>query len=82
MNRHGMGDVSRVVLDFSITLSPTYQVPVLWFTVTGLPRGGPQGIEAIYHHVVPSTFKVQVKETGVMGGISMAVSVPPLDEAP
>lgn len=61
-------------MEFSIVMSPTYQVPVLWFILTGLPRDGPQGIDAVYWYLVPTASHVGVKGVGVMGGVSMAVS--------
>ena len=62
-----------VTADFSIILSPTYQVPVLWIILPDLPRDGPQGVDAVYHYFVPPTSKAQVKDIGVIGGISIAV---------
>jgi hypothetical protein len=56
-------------------MSPTYQVPVLWFVLTGLPRDGPQGIDAVYHYLVPTASHIAVKGVGVMGGLSVAVSI-------
>ena len=67
---------STITVDFSIIMSPTYQVPVLWFIFTGLPRAGPQGINGVYQYLVPIAFKAQVEDMGVMGGISIAVSTP------
>lgn len=67
---------STITVDFSIIMSPTYQVPVLWFVFTSLPRAGPQGINAVYQYLVPIAFEAQVEDVGVMGGISIAVSTP------
>jgi len=67
-----------IVMDFSITLSPTYQVPVLWFVFHNLPQGGPSGIDAVYHYLVPKSKRTGLREVGVMGGISIAVRGPPL----
>lgn len=66
--------------DFSIVLSPTYQVPVLWFILIDLPRNGPQGIDAVYHYLVPTASKAQVKDFGVVGGISIAVRTPHVEK--
>lgn len=72
---------STAMVDFSIIMSPTYQVPVLWFTFAGLPKAGPQGIDAVYHYLVPPASKAQVKDLGVMGGISIAVRTPRVERS-
>lgn len=61
------------MVEFSVTLSPTYQVPVLWFILRQLPSDGPTGIDAVYHYLVPDTQQAGLRQVGVMGGISMAV---------
>jgi ubiquitin-like-conjugating enzyme ATG10 len=60
---------------YEIHLHPTYQVPALWFTLHDLPNGE-RGfdLEAVYRYLVPSEYKSRMREMGVVGGISAAVS--------
>jgi len=64
---------SEVTVEFSITLSPVYEVPVLWFTFQSIPSSGPQGIDAVYEYLVPRQRESGLRQVGVMGAISMAV---------
>ncbi|TQB71664.1 hypothetical protein MPDQ_007379 [Monascus purpureus] len=57
-------------VEYDILLSPTYQVPVLYFVLRG-SRAGPVGIETVYQYLVPDQYKNEVKSVGVLGGISM-----------
>ncbi|KAL2438757.1 hypothetical protein ABEF95_013690 [Exophiala dermatitidis] len=62
-----------LTVEFSITLSPTYYVPVLWFSCQGPSSGGKQlSIEHVYDWLVPRTFRTSLGNVGVMSGISMA----------
>ncbi|KAL2402841.1 hypothetical protein ABEF93_005185 [Exophiala dermatitidis] len=62
-----------LTVDFSITLSPTYYVPVLWFSCQAPSSGGkPLRIEQVYDWLVPHRFRMSLGNVGVMGGISMA----------
>lgn len=61
-------------VDFNILFSPTYRVPVLWFTLRNLPAGGPKGIDAVYHYLVPERYRAELRQFGVVGGISVGVS--------
>ncbi|KAJ4548167.1 hypothetical protein HRR76_000777 [Exophiala dermatitidis] len=64
-----------LTVDFSITLSPTYYVPVLWFSCHTPSSGDkPLSIEHVYDWLVPHRFRMSLGNVGVMGGISMAVS--------
>ncbi|KAJ5468661.1 Autophagy-related protein 3 [Penicillium sp. IBT 31633x] len=59
-----------IQIDYDIVLSPTYQVPVLYFS----PRWhnhGPLGLDEVYQYLVPEQYRQEVKSVGVMGGISM-----------
>ena len=62
-----------MLVEFSIVLSPTYQVPVLWFTFHQVPLHGPNGLDAVYHYLVPDLLEAGVRRVGILGGISMAV---------
>ncbi|KAJ5487919.1 hypothetical protein N7530_002219 [Penicillium desertorum] len=57
-------------IDYDILLSPTYQVPVLYFGLRW-HNHGPLGLDEVYQYVVPEQYRRQLKSVGVMGGISM-----------
>ncbi|CAG8898395.1 unnamed protein product [Penicillium egyptiacum] len=57
-------------IDYDILLSPTYQVPVLYFGLRW-HNHGPLGLDEVYQYVVPEQYRQQLKSVGVMGGISM-----------
>lgn len=54
-------------------LSPTYQVPVLYFVLRWHNHWGPMGLDAVYQYVVPKQYRQQLQSVGVMGGISFGV---------
>ena len=62
-----------ILVEFSILRSATYEVPVLWLTLTRLPPGATNGIAAVYEHLVPESTRPGLRQMGVMGGISIAV---------
>ncbi|KAJ6137661.1 Atg10p [Penicillium samsonianum] len=57
-------------IDYDILLSPTYQVPVLYFSLRW-HNHGPLGLDEVYQYVVPERYRQELKNVGVMGGISM-----------
>lgn len=59
-------------IDYDIVLSPTYQVPVLYFGLRSHSHG-PLGLDDVYQYVVPEQYRQELKSVGVMGGISMGV---------
>lgn len=59
-------------IDYDIVLSPTYQVPVLYFGLRSHSHG-PLGLDEVYQYVVPEQYRQELKSVGVMGGISMGV---------
>ncbi|KAJ5973994.1 hypothetical protein N7481_011204 [Penicillium waksmanii] len=71
----------KLHIEYEILLSPTYQVPVLYF-VLHWDNQGPIGLDAVYRYLVPESYRKQLKNVGVMGGISFGVggipSPPPL----
>lgn len=73
LKRPSESNHATVIVEFSIILSPTYCVPVLWFIFRQLPSNGAGGIDAVYHYLVPQTQQAGLRQVGVMGGISMAV---------
>ena len=63
-------DSKRVHIDFSITLSPTYSVPVLWFTSNDL-----KAVDDVHELLLAPHLREPVRNVGVMGGISRAVGI-------
>lgn len=63
---------SKLHIEYEILLSPTYQVPVLYF-VLHWDNQGPIGLDAVYRYLVPESYRKQLKNVGVMGGISFGV---------
>ncbi|KAJ9201133.1 hypothetical protein DTO027B5_7711 [Paecilomyces variotii] len=61
----------RIEIEYSIVRSPTYQVPVLYFTWRHAPPAGPRGIDAVYTYLVPDQYKDELQAVGVLGAISM-----------
>ncbi|KAJ5157544.1 uncharacterized protein N7482_008644 [Penicillium canariense] len=57
-------------IDYDIVLSPTYQVPVLYFMLRWHNHQGRVGLDAVYQYVVPEQYRKQLQSVGVMGGIS------------
>lgn len=62
----------KLHIEYEILLSPTYQVPVLYF-VLHWDNQGPIGLDAVYRYLVPEPYRKQLKNVGVMGGISFGV---------
>lgn len=59
---------------YEIHLHPTYQTPVLWFSLHDLPPcDSPFDIETVYRYLVPNKYKDHLRKIGVIGGISAAV---------
>jgi len=67
-----------LILDFSILLSPTYCVPVLWFSCRRGSGNKSLGLDEVYASLIPATSQASLRNVSVMGGISMAVSQPDL----
>lgn len=60
---------------YSILLSPVYRVPVLYFSLHNLPVGSDLSAERIHELIVPPQLSAQIRSVGVIGGISMTVSI-------
>ncbi|KAJ5123420.1 hypothetical protein N7448_009517 [Penicillium atrosanguineum] len=58
----------RLQIDYDIVLSPTYQVPVLYFTLRWHHYQGPLGLDAVYQYVVPEQYRKELKTVGGHGG--------------
>jgi len=64
--------VASLIVDFSITLSPTYGTPVLWFLYQSGSDRSRVSLEQVYDWLVPQTSHGSMRGVGVMGGITMA----------
>ncbi|KAM5484184.1 hypothetical protein McanCB56680_002793 [Microsporum canis] len=60
-------------VEYNIILSPTYQVPVLYFFLRDGPPCRPNELERMYNMLVPAQFRSELREIGVMGGISITL---------
>lgn len=61
-------------VEYCIILSPTYRVPVLYFTLHNLPPLlSPISIDTVYTLLVPQDDRNALERIGVMGAISMGV---------
>ena len=60
-----------VKVQYSVSHSQTYQVPVLHFQIEGL--GEMNRLQFIYDHLVPSTRSKELHSVGVTGAISQTV---------
>lgn len=61
-------------INYDILLSPSYSVPVLYFLVRDSNGRLVTGIENVYVLLVPEVYRNQMRDVGIMGGLSMAVS--------
>lgn len=64
-----------VEVEYNILLSPVYQVPVLHFFLRSSRFLGSDSLKPIYEYLVPEAYRSELEHVGVMGGISMTVSV-------
>ncbi|KAL2828653.1 hypothetical protein BDW59DRAFT_42173 [Aspergillus cavernicola] len=55
-------------IDYDILLSPTYQVPALYFVLRRASM--PLGIDEVYRYLVPEQYRENIQSVGIMGGIS------------
>ncbi|KAG7007199.1 hypothetical protein G7Y79_00011g030970 [Physcia stellaris] len=66
---------SQTSVAYSIIHSPTYQVPVLYFSFRNLPSTyNPNSLDTVYQLLAPKETRQDLESFGVMGAISMAVS--------
>lgn len=61
-------------VEYEILLSPSYSVPVLYFAIRDSTGQTVTDIELVHTLIVPEVYRSQVRDVGVMGGLSMAVS--------
>ncbi|KAL4975774.1 hypothetical protein BDW66DRAFT_160223 [Aspergillus desertorum] len=55
-------------VDYDVLLSPTYQVPVLYFVLRQADKL--LGIDEVYDYLVPEHYRKNMQNVGIMGGIS------------
>ncbi|OAP61812.1 hypothetical protein AYL99_04015 [Fonsecaea erecta] len=65
-------NLESLTVDFSVTLSPVYTVPVLWFACRNGQDKKALSLEQVYDWLVPESSLASLHGVGVMGGISMA----------
>jgi ubiquitin-like-conjugating enzyme ATG10 len=63
----------QVTVEYDVVLSPSYQVPVLYFNIKDLSHRSPPTMDTLYRHLIPPHFKAQTENVGVIGGITIAV---------
>jgi ubiquitin-like-conjugating enzyme ATG10 len=66
----------QAVIHYDILLSPVYRVPVLYFSISDPHHRYPPTMATLYEHLIPTQFKAQTESGGVIGGISVQVSIP------
>ncbi|EFR01754.1 Atg10p [Nannizzia gypsea CBS 118893] len=71
---------SKCEVEYNVMLSPTYQVPVLYFFLPGGLPCGPKELPNIYNSLVPEQSRPGLRDVGVMGGVSITVSPRPILE--
>jgi ubiquitin-like-conjugating enzyme ATG10 len=63
------------VVHYDVLLSPSYRVPVLYFTIVDSQHRYPPTPETLHSFVIPPTFKSQTEHVGVIGGITTTVRI-------
>ncbi|KAF1845854.1 uncharacterized protein K460DRAFT_282638 [Cucurbitaria berberidis CBS 394.84] len=63
--------VPQAIINYDIVLSPTYQVPVLYISISDPQHRFPPTMATLYEHLIPLHFKTQTEHAGVIGGITV-----------
>jgi ubiquitin-like-conjugating enzyme ATG10 len=63
----------QFTVEYDVVLSPSYQVPVLYFNIKDPSHRSPPTMDTLYRHLIPPHFKAQTENVGVIGGITIAV---------
>jgi ubiquitin-like-conjugating enzyme ATG10 len=71
---HGKIADTLLAVTYDVLLSPSYCVPVLHFSVNDSTGGPIIDLASVYPDVVPSSYRSQVRDMGVIGAISMTVN--------
>lgn len=66
-------DTETVRIDYHVILSPTWQVPVLYFTPMWTDSSEPLTLTEVYTLVAEKPSKDVLEDVGIMGGISHGV---------
>lgn len=61
----------QITIDYDILLSPTYQVPVLYFSISDPQYRYPPTMTTLYEHLIPPQFISQAQSAGIIGGITI-----------
>jgi ubiquitin-like-conjugating enzyme ATG10 len=62
---------AQPTITYDIILSPTYRVPVLYINIQDIQHRYPPTMKTLYEHLVPTQFKPQTENVGVMGGVTV-----------
>ncbi|KAJ4411097.1 hypothetical protein N0V91_001470 [Didymella pomorum] len=71
---------SRADIHYDVVLSPTFRVPVLYFSISDTLHRYPPTMEMLYSVVIPPAFRAQAEHVGVIGGITITVGFPEVAE--
>ena len=63
------------VVHYDVLLSPSYRVPVLYFSIVDSQHRYPPTPETLYSFLIPPTFRTQTEHVGVIGGITTTVRI-------
>ncbi|QDS72576.1 hypothetical protein FKW77_000907 [Venturia effusa] len=69
---HGHERQKEFTIEYDIFLSPSYAVPILYFLVRDGDGQWFTDVEKIYLLLVPEVHRHQMRDVGIMGGLSMA----------
>ncbi|KAJ4352705.1 hypothetical protein N0V95_004030 [Ascochyta clinopodiicola] len=59
------------IIHYDVVLSPSYRVPVLYFTIVDPLHRYPLTAETLYASVIPPAYKAQAEHGGVLGGVTV-----------
>lgn len=74
--RRDRAHTPQLHVEYHILISPSYQVPVLYFFLRQSSLQHQPTLDTVYEYLVPSHLKAGLQSTGPIGGISMSVSSP------
>ncbi|KAF2435086.1 hypothetical protein EJ08DRAFT_389142 [Tothia fuscella] len=69
MPRRRSNDI-KCTVQYEVFLSPSYRVPVVYFSMQDAESRPLRDIDDVYTLLVPQAFKNQLRDVGVIGGIS------------
>lgn len=61
----------QMVIEYDIILSPSYQVPVLYFSIIDPNFKLPPTMQTLYQYVIPPQYNEQTRSVGAIGGITV-----------